>query len=181
MAKKAKAKRTSGKAASRKTAVKKAARKKAVTKKTAPRKKALKKKAAKKKALKKKSAVKAVKKKTASRKAPISTTKKQTPAVEPGPPPRIIPPVEEPAANEEAIGTVTHYYSHLGVTVVQINKGSLRVGDTIRFKGHTTDFTQIVESMEYEHRHVDEAPAGESVGIRVKDHTREHDILYRIR
>ncbi len=43
--------------------------------------------------------------------------------VEPGPPPRQLPPLEEPATNEVAIGTVTHYYSHLNVAVVQINKG----------------------------------------------------------
>ncbi len=101
--------------------------------------------------------------------------------VEPGPPSGSIPPVEEPTANEEAIGTVTHYYSHLGVAIVQINKGTLRRGDTIRLKGHTTDFLQQVESMEYEHQHVDAASAGQSVGIKIKDHAREHDILYRVK
>ena len=101
--------------------------------------------------------------------------------VEPGPPPRTIPPVEEPFANEEAIGTVTHYYSHLNVAVVQINKGTLKVGDTIHLKGNTTDFAQTVESMEYEHMHIDQAGAGQSVGIRVKDHVRGHDIVYLVK
>ncbi len=98
--------------------------------------------------------------------------------IEPGPPPRTIPPVEEPASNEEAIGTVTHYYSHLSVAVVQINKGTLRTGNTIHVKGHVTDFTQAVESMEYEHQHIDQAAAGQSVGLKVKDHAREHDIVF---
>ena len=100
--------------------------------------------------------------------------------MEPGPPPRPLPPLEEPASNEVAVGTVTHYYSHLSVAVVQINKGELKAGDTIRIKGNSTDIVQTVESMEYEHRHVDNASAGQSVGIKIKDHVREHDIVYRV-
>ncbi|NTW60216.1 MAG: hypothetical protein HGB21_07650 [Nitrospirae bacterium] len=101
--------------------------------------------------------------------------------VQPGPPPGSVPPVEEPSLLEEAIGVVTHYYSHLGVAVVQVNKGSLKTGDSIHITGHTTDFTQTVASMEYEHQHVDQASAGQSVGIKVADHTREHDIVYLVK
>ena len=98
--------------------------------------------------------------------------------VEPGPPSRTMPPLEEPASNEEAIGTVTHYYSHLGVAVIQLNKGTLKTGTTIHVKGHVTDFKQSVESMEYEHQHINQASAGQSVGLKVKDHVREHDIVF---
>lgn len=166
-------KKTRGKAKVRKPAP----RKKAARKKTA-------KKAVKKKTLRKKTAKKKVAKKKAAKKAPARkpAPKKAAPAkaatVTPGPQPTGIPPVEEPTANEEAVGTITHYYSHLGVAVVQINKGTLKTGDTIHIKGHTTDFTQQVESMELEHQHVDQATAGQSVGLRVKDHAREHDIVY---
>jgi putative protease len=160
-------------------AAKKTTKKKVVKKKTAAKKKS----AVKKKALKKKT----LKKKTAKKKA-ARVTRSANPAippkqilVEPGPPSGSVPPVEEPALREEAIGVVTHYYSHLGVAVVQINKGALRTGETIHFTGHSTDFTQQVASMEYEHRHVDEAAAGQSVGIQVKDHAREHDIVYRVK
>jgi translation elongation factor EF-Tu-like GTPase len=148
-----------------------------------PVKKTVKKKVAKKKITKKKTLKKAVKK-TARKKAAKKSKSAETPIkskptmIEPGPPPRTIPPVEEPASNEEAIGTVTHYYSHLGVAVVQINKGTLRTGNTIHVKGHATDFTQPVESMEYEHQHIDQAAAGQSVGLKVKDHAREHDIVF---
>lgn len=109
-----------------------------------------------------------------------SAPKKQL-MVEPGPPPRIIPSVEEPAAHEEAIGNVTHYYSHLNVAIVQINTGALSTGDTIHMKGHTTDFSQTVESMEFEHLHIDRAEAGQSIGIKVADPVREHDIVYRVK
>lgn len=183
MPKKGKVKRKAKKAASRKP-VKKAVRKKALKKKSPPRKRTAIKKSAKKKALRKKAAKKPVKKKVARKAKPVGkqpAPPKPPLVVEPGPPSRSIPPVEEPASNEEAIGTITHYYSHLGVAVAQINKGTLKVGDAIHIKGHTTDFTQTVESMEYEHGHIDQASAGQSVGIKVKDHAREHDIVYLVK
>ncbi len=162
------------KAASRKPA-KKTVKKKVIKKKVA-------KKTVKKNVPKKKTAKKAARKKTAKKTTPTAArVPAKQPLIEPGPPPRILPPLEEPASNEEAIGTVTHYYSHLGVAVVQVNKGTLKTGDTIHIKGHMTDFTQKVESMEYEHQHVDEASAGQSVGLKVKDHAREHDIVFRMK
>ena len=150
------------------------------------------KKSARKKALKKKSTKKALKKKTVTKIAKKMAVGKTRPAekkvlskkpllVKPGLPTGIIPPVEEPASNEEAIGVITHYYSHLGVAVAQLNKGSLKTGDTIHVKGHTTDFTQTVVSMEYEHQHIDQAGAGQNIGLKVIDHAREHDIVYRVK
>jgi hypothetical protein len=171
-----------GKSSARKPG-KKTSKKKTLKKKSL-KKKALKKKklAAKKKTLKKKTARKALKKKPGRKKAaPLAKIPKEILSIEPGPPSLSVPPVEEPAPHEEAIGTVTHYYSHLGVAVVQINKGVLRTGDTVRIKGHTTDFTQKIESMEYEHQHTDQADTGQSVGLKVAVHAREHDILYRVK
>ena len=81
---------------------------------------------------------------------------------------------------EEAIGIVTHYYSHLGVAVVQVNKGSLSTGNTIHIVGHSTDITETVASMEYEHQHVDQANAGQNVGIKIAGSAREHDIVYLV-
>jgi hypothetical protein len=93
-------------------------------------------------------------------------------------------PVPVPAATEvppgtERIGIVTHYFSHLSVAIVQLDTGTLNVGDVIHIKGHTSDFTQRVESMEVEHVHVSEARPGQSFGLRVKEHAREHDIVYK--
>ncbi|HSB35197.1 MAG TPA: hypothetical protein VLG39_12120 [Nitrospirota bacterium] len=167
--------RSSAKKAAKRKPAKKALKKKTPAKKSPPREKAAKKKALKKKAAIKPAPKKSVKKATPSA-MPVVSAKEIT--VEPGPPPGPLPPLEEPARNESAVGTVTHYYSHLNVAVVQINKGELKTGDTIHVKGHSTDFMQTVESMEYEHRHVDQASAGQSVGIKVQDHAREHDIIY---
>ena len=182
MPKKAKSKSTAKKSASRKPA-KKTAAKKIIRKKSAV-KKVLKKKPIKKKAVVKKKALgEKPLKKTVKKSAVIA--KQAAPsilfAIEPGPPPQGLPPVEEPSQHEEAIGTVSHYYSHLGVAIVQINKGRLKTGDTVHIKGHSADFTQPVESMEYEHQHIDQAEAGQNIGLRVKDHTREHDIVYLVK
>lgn len=165
------------KTAKKKTAAKKTAKKKAVSKKWAA------KKATKKSAAGRPARKIAPKKKAVRRTKPVSDRgPSKVPAmVEPGPPPGSVPPVEEPSFLEEAIGIVTHYYSHLGVAVVQVNKGTLKTGDKIHITGHTTDFIQSVASMEYEHEHVDQASAGQSVGIRVADHVREHDIVYLVK
>jgi putative protease len=80
---------------------------------------------------------------------------------------------------EERIGVVSHYFGHLGVAAVVL-EGELAVGDTIHIKGHTTDFTQKVESIQLEHTTVERATKGEDVGIRVKEHAREHDVVSRV-
>ena len=170
-----------------KTSVRKSAKKKVAGKKTA-KKKAVAKRPAGKKAAKKsaagRSARKVAPRKRASRKTKPASDRvpsKGPAIVQPGPPPGSVPPVEEPSLLEEAIGIVTHYYSHLGVAVVQVNKGSLKTGDRIHITGHTTDITQTVTSMEYEHQHVDQASAGQSVGLKIVDHAREHDIVYLVK
>lgn len=176
------AKKSASKKPAKKTAKKKTLRKKSTAKKTIKKKAGKKKAIAKKKALKKKAAKKTIKKKAVAKKPVRKQTRPHKPLlVEPGPPPRGIPSVEEPASNEEAIGTVVHYYSHLGVAIVQINTGKLTKGDTVHVKGHSTDFVQKAESMEYEHASIDQASAGQSVGLLVKDHAREHDIVFLVK
>lgn len=81
---------------------------------------------------------------------------------------------------EQKIGRVTHYWAKIGVAGIEITAGEIRVGDTIRFKGHTTDFTQRLDSMQVEHDPVPVARAGDSVGLKVTDHVRDHDEVYKV-
>jgi translation initiation factor IF-2 len=81
---------------------------------------------------------------------------------------------------ETEIGKVTHYFGKASVAIIQITQGELQIGDTIRLKGHTSDFTQKVDSMQAEHQSVQKASAGESVGIKVDQHAREHDVVYKV-
>ena len=80
---------------------------------------------------------------------------------------------------EEEIGRVTHYFSKIGVAVIEITAKSLKVGETIRIKGHSSDFTQSVESLQLEHLSVPEVKKGVSAGIKVKEHVREGDKVYK--
>ena len=80
---------------------------------------------------------------------------------------------------ETGIGKVTHYFGHLGVAGVELH-GPLAVGDMIRIRGHTTDFTFKVETMQVNHVDVHEAQAGANIGIHVPEHVREHDVILKV-
>lgn len=80
---------------------------------------------------------------------------------------------------EIQIGKVTHYFGHLGVAAIDLT-GELKAGDTIHIKGHTSDFTQKVESIQIEHASVPVAKAGDKIGIKIVEHAREHDAVYRV-
>ena len=81
---------------------------------------------------------------------------------------------------EQLIGKVTHYFSKASVAAIEITDGELRIGDTIHFVGHTSDFTQQVESMEIDRSPVEVAKVGDEIGIRVTEHARDHDKIYRV-
>ena len=81
---------------------------------------------------------------------------------------------------EQKIGVVTHYFAKIGVAAVEISDGELIVGDTIHVKGHTSDFTQSVESMQVEHSSVESASAGDSVGLSMAERVREHDQVFKV-
>jgi len=82
-------------------------------------------------------------------------------------------------AEEKQIGKVTHYFTKLGVAIIELDD-ALSLGDEIHIKGHTSDFTQKVESMQIEHQNIQTAKKGDVVGVKVKEHAREDDIVYKI-
>jgi putative protease len=83
-------------------------------------------------------------------------------------------------ADEQLIGRITHYYSHLSVGIIELTGGGLTVGDVIHIKGAHTDFTQTVDSMQLEHQNVTRAEKGKSVGVKVEEKVREHDQVFRV-
>lgn len=81
---------------------------------------------------------------------------------------------------EKLIGKITHYFSNIGVAVIELSD-SLKAGDTIRIVGgETTDFTQNIESMEIEHQKVKEGKSGDSVGLKVGQKVREGYKVYKV-
>lgn len=95
-------------------------------------------------------------------------------ATPPAPPP--------PPPPGDRIGTVTHYFAHVSVAVVKLDPGTtLRVGDNIHIRGHTSDFGQRVESLQIGHAQVDEVGPNDDFGVKVNDHAREHDVVYKVK
>jgi len=122
-------------------------------------------------------------KKAAAKKPAKSAAPKQKPAARPAPTPRPAAPAAPPRGplpGEERVGFVTHYYGHLSVAAIRLESGSLRVGDTIRILGHTSDFRQRVESMQVEHQPVTEAARRQEIGLKVTEHARENDEVYKV-
>ena len=76
---------------------------------------------------------------------------------------------------------VTHYFSHLSVATIKLEPGmTLRIGDVIHIHGHTTDFTQKVESLEVDHAPVIEVGPNHDFGLKVIEHAREHDAVFKV-
>jgi putative protease len=80
--------------------------------------------------------------------------------------------------NVVEIGRITHFFSKISVAVIELKK-PLKVGDTVAIKGPTTDFEQPVDSMQIEHKDVQKAEAGQSIGLKVAQRVRETDIVYK--
>jgi putative protease len=80
--------------------------------------------------------------------------------------------------NVVEVGRITHFFSKISVAVVELT-APLAVGDRIAVKGPTTDFEQVVESMQIEHKNVQRAEAGQSIGLKVDQRVREKDIVYK--
>ena len=80
---------------------------------------------------------------------------------------------------EKEIGVIAHYYGNISVGIIQLSD-TLRVGDNIHIKGHTSDFNQTVDSLQIEHKEVQEAKAGDLVGIKVIQKVHPHDKVFKV-
>ncbi|MHC4601543.1 MAG: EF-Tu/IF-2/RF-3 family GTPase [Planctomycetota bacterium] len=81
---------------------------------------------------------------------------------------------------EEEIGKVTRYFAKIGVAGILIEKGGLKVGETIHIKGHTTDFNETISSMQVEGKDVEEANPGDEIGVKLGDRARPNDVVYKV-
>lgn len=81
---------------------------------------------------------------------------------------------------EVRIGMITHYFNRIGVAVLDLTD-ELKVGDKITICGHTTEFTQPVESLEINHQKVQSAGPGDDVAMKVWDYVRTGDEIFVIR
>ena len=81
---------------------------------------------------------------------------------------------------EEQVAVVVKFFAKPSVAALEVTNGSIKKGDLLRYKGHTTDFTDEVVSMEVDNQPIDEAKAGDLVGLKVKDRVRENDKVYKV-
>ncbi|MCX6764579.1 MAG: hypothetical protein NTU58_02620 [Candidatus Nealsonbacteria bacterium] len=81
---------------------------------------------------------------------------------------------------DKLIGKISHYYSNIGVAVIDLT-GALKVGDSIRIVGgENTDFTQEVDSMEIDRKKIKTAKSGSSIGLKIKEKAREDYKVYKV-
>lgn len=80
---------------------------------------------------------------------------------------------------EKLIAVVTHYFSKIKVAVLKM-KDILELNNKIHIKGFTTDFTQKVNSMQYNHKPIKIAKKRQEIGLLVKSRVRHNDKVYKI-
>ncbi len=81
---------------------------------------------------------------------------------------------------EEEVGVIVKFFAKPSVAALKVTKGSIKKGDILKYKGHTTEFTEDVKSMEIDNQPVDEATVGDVIGIKVEERVREKDIVYKV-
>jgi putative protease len=81
---------------------------------------------------------------------------------------------------DQKVGEVIKFFSKPSVAAIKVMDGMLAVGDRIKFKGHTTDFEDQIQSMQVDNKPVDKAGPGALIGIKVKDRVRENDVVYKV-
>ncbi|NOR17261.1 hypothetical protein GQ543_06095 [candidate division WOR-3 bacterium] len=81
---------------------------------------------------------------------------------------------------EKLIGKITHVFKKINVAVLQLTDGELNTGDTIHVKGHTTNFTQVINSMQIEHDSIQKAKKGDDIGFKIDNPVHEHDEVYKV-
>jgi putative protease len=81
---------------------------------------------------------------------------------------------------EIEVGVVVKFFAKPSVAAIEVRSGSIKNGEQLRFKGHTTDFSETVSSMEIDNKPVEEAHAGSLIGIKVKERVRENDKVYKV-
>lgn len=83
------------------------------------------------------------------------------------------------AAKPKKVGIVTHYYTGIGVGIVKASV-PFKVGDSLQFKGATTDFKQSVSEMQFNHETIEQAKKGQEVGIKLDEKVREGDEVFLV-
>jgi len=80
---------------------------------------------------------------------------------------------------EEVVGKVSDFFARPVVAGIELT-ASLKVGDTVQIRGHTTDLELTVESMQINNVDVQQGKAGDAIGVKVPDRVRRGDTVYKV-
>ena len=81
--------------------------------------------------------------------------------------------------SEEQVGVVVKFFAKPSVAAIEVTSGTIKTGDLLKYKGHTTEFEEAVGSIEMDNQSIEEAKVGDLVGIKVKERVRENDKVYK--
>ena len=81
---------------------------------------------------------------------------------------------------EERIGSVIRFFDKPSIAAIKLDFGELAIGDTIHIKGNSTNFTQQIEVMEFNHQPVQKAIRGQFTGIKLSQHAKPFDLVYKV-
>ncbi|MDD5109372.1 MAG: hypothetical protein PHC29_07745 [Candidatus Omnitrophica bacterium] len=88
--------------------------------------------------------------------------------------------IKKPPKKEgNLIGLITHYFPHVQAAVIKL-KGPLAIGNMVKIKGHTTDFTQPVTSIQIDRVTIQNAKRGDEIGLQVISRVRQEDKVYKL-
>ena len=76
------------------------------------------------------------------------------------------------------VGHISHFFPKISVAIVEL-EAPLAIGDRILVKGPSTDFEQVVDSMQIEHQNIQRAEPGQSIGLKTAQHVKEKDMVYK--
>ena len=82
--------------------------------------------------------------------------------------------------SEEQVGVVVKFFAKPSVAAIEVTGGTIKPGDLLKYKGHTTDFTEAVGSMQKDNEVIEEANVGDLIGIQVKERFRENDKVFKV-
>ena len=80
---------------------------------------------------------------------------------------------------KKLIGKITHFYPKISVAVVEL-EDTLNVGDKISIERGEESFEQIVESMQIEHENIQQAEAGQAIGLKVTEIAKEGSQVFKV-
>ena len=82
--------------------------------------------------------------------------------------------------SEEQLAIIVKFFAKPSVAALEVTGGTIKKGDLLRYRGHTTDFTENILSMEIDNQPVDEVKVGDLVGVKVRERVREGDKVYKV-